>query len=660
MRLHTRLGSAGVLVFALLAGPVQAQPAPRPLSILDVPFISQSELLCGGAAAAMVLRYWGERGLTAESFAHLVDHSAAGIRTTSLIDDLRRRRWNATAVEGTEALVAEELSRGRPVVTLIEDRPGAYHYVVVVAATPQAIVFHDPARAPFRVMDRGRFVRRWSAAGRWMAIIVPPSPATPGATAERAPVAAATSCAGLIAAGVQQAQSNQLEAAERSLASALSCGGAEPLRELAGLRLLQRRWNDVSDLASAALAEDPGDTHAWELLATSRFVQNDPDGALEAWNRLGRPRIDLVSVAGLTRTRQRAVERLLAVPPEALLTPRLFDLTARRLDELPSAVATRLEFVPRASGVAEIGAHVTERALLPSGKLTYAALGLMAAARREVAITTGSLTGGGERIRAGWRFWPRRPRFDLAMTAPAPWGGLWGVDAFGERQEFTSGAIPPARHSGAGMTVSNWVNPWLRLSARGGADQWDALGSLGTASGAVRAASRRERVVIDAGASGWAGPRRFAQATASIRTQSSVRRRGLVFHAGGGASLATAETPPDAWFGGDTGRARPVPLRAHPVTDEGRLRMDQIGRRLVHASIETRHWWSVSPLLDLGAAAFGDAARVSRRLEPGARGDLDAGIGLRLAVRGIDGVFRLDAARGLRDGATALSFVYEP
>jgi hypothetical protein len=50
-----------------------AQPAVR---VLDVPFIAQSESLCGGAAAAMVLRYWGERGLTAESFSHLVDASA--------------------------------------------------------------------------------------------------------------------------------------------------------------------------------------------------------------------------------------------------------------------------------------------------------------------------------------------------------------------------------------------------------------------------------------------------------------------------------------------------------------------------------------------------------------------------------------------------------
>ena len=41
------------------------------LTILAVPFSPQSDQLCGGAAAAMVLRYWGEREVHAEDFAAL-------------------------------------------------------------------------------------------------------------------------------------------------------------------------------------------------------------------------------------------------------------------------------------------------------------------------------------------------------------------------------------------------------------------------------------------------------------------------------------------------------------------------------------------------------------------------------------------------------------
>jgi len=326
----------------------------------------------------MVLRYWGARGLDAESFASLVDRGAGGIRTNRLMEDLRRRGWNAVEVEGREELVEAELGRGRPVLALIEDRPGTFHYIVIVAATPHAIVLHDPARTPFRVMEREQFARRWSRADRWMAVVTPiessrsPEPPAPVAATE------GSSCADLIASGVQRAQAGQFDEAERRLTSALSCGGAAPVRELAGLRLLQRRWLEVGELATAALAVDPMDEYAWQLLATSRFVQNDPDGALEAWNRIEQPRVDLVAVAGLTHTRQRVVERLLAVPSQALLTPRLFDLSARRLKELPSAIGTRIDFVPR-SGVAELRAHVVERPLIPSDPWSYAALGLVGA-----------------------------------------------------------------------------------------------------------------------------------------------------------------------------------------------------------------------------------------------------------------------------------------
>lgn len=125
----------GFLVF-VAAHPSHAQTqveAARPVSLLDVPFVSQSELLCGGAAAAMVLRYWGERQLSAEAFAHLVDRSAAGIRTDALVADLRRRGWQTREVEGDQAAVQRELASARPALLLIEDRPSAFHYVVAVA-----------------------------------------------------------------------------------------------------------------------------------------------------------------------------------------------------------------------------------------------------------------------------------------------------------------------------------------------------------------------------------------------------------------------------------------------------------------------------------------------------------------------------------------------
>jgi len=657
---HTRTTCVAlVLVCIALVRPVLAQPAPEPLSILDVPFISQSEALCGGAAAAMILRYWGERGLNAESFAHLVDRSAGGIRTTRLVDDLRQRGWSAVAVEGREELIDAELARGRPVLTLIEDRPGTFHYVVIVAATPQAIVFHDPARAPFRVMERERFARRWSPAGRWMAVVVP---AEPSRTSEPPPLAESAegaSCSSLMTRGVEYAQAGNLDAAERNLTGALSCGGSAALRELAGLRLLQRRWPEVTELASATLAIDPMDAYAWQLLATSRFVQDDPVGALEAWNRIQQPHVDLVAVGGLTHTRQRVVERLLAVPSQALLTPGLFDLSARRLKELPSASGTRLEFVPR-SGLAELRAHVVERPLVPTDPWSYAAIGLVALARNEVGLTTGALTGGGERISGGWRFWPGRPGVNVEVIAPARWGGVWGVDAFGEQQPFSDDRFPISRRAGAGMTMSNWIKPWARMSARVGVDAWDDYGKYGVASAGLRFVSTRDRMTVRFDGSSWLGEQSFGSVGASLRLRSSDRHEGRVFLVHAGGASTTGATPPDLWFAGDTGTVRAALLRAHPIVDDGELQSDRLGRLIAYLSGEARQWWSVRSAIRIGAAVFADAARVGRQAAADTRDDVDVGGGLRLGLPGLEGVFRFDVGKGLRDGATAFSFVYEP
>ncbi len=65
-------------------------------------------------------------------------------------------------------------------------------------------------------------------------------------------------------------------------------------------------------------------------------------------------------------------------------------------------------------------------------------------------------------------------------------------------------------------------------------------------------------------------------------------------------------------------------------------------------------------VIQFGAGVFVDAVRVERRADEDGRGDVDVGGGLRLGFPGLDGVFRLDLGKGLRDGSTALSFVYEP
>ena len=630
----------------------------RPLTILDVPYISQSEALCGGAAAAMVLRYWGERGLSAESFGHLVDRSAAGIRTTALIGELRQRGWTANAVEGSDGLLADQLARGRPVMTLIQDRPGTFHYIVVVATTPGTVIFHDPARAPMRVMARDEFRRRWNAADRWMAVVVPGNLDTAANVPPASAAAATAPCDRLVAEGIEQTQANDLRAAEHSLTLALACPGSAALRELAGVRLLQRRWPDVESLAGAAVAADPMDAHAWRLLATSRFVQNDRLAALDAWNRVAEPLVDLVAVAGLERTRQQIVESQIGARAGELLTRQSFLRARRRLEALPAAAAVRLDYVPVPSGLVELQATVNERRT-PSDRWTWAAMGLMAGARREIEYSVASLSGGGERLTAGWRFWPDRPKYSLAYAAPAPWGGLWTAAISAERQPFDHPGLPRAERTTADLSVSNWMTPTLHLTVRAGADDWSPAGAMGRGGATFRVRTPGDRVDVRLSADGWTGSSDFGIVEGAMIARSSAERRGHVYVARASGAAVTRSMPLDGWLAGDTGHARVTLLRAHPLVDGGRLATARLGRRIVGASMEAQRWWAAPPFR-VGAAAFVDAAHVGSRLAPAGQGDVDAGAGIRLAVPGTSGTFRADVAKGLRDGATTFSFVYEP
>ena len=153
------------------AQPLTGNGAPSPL--LDVPYVTQSANLCGGAAVAMVLRYWGARQTFAEDFAPLVDRSAAGIRTDVLAAEVRRRGWRVR--ELASDTVGPEVALGRPVVALVRVSPDRFHYVVVVAWTRDHVVLHDPARAPFRVLGRADFDAAWAAARRWAVAITPAS-----------------------------------------------------------------------------------------------------------------------------------------------------------------------------------------------------------------------------------------------------------------------------------------------------------------------------------------------------------------------------------------------------------------------------------------------------------------------------------------------------
>jgi hypothetical protein len=669
-----RLVTAAVIVTA--AGPIlpaSAQEPAAPLHLLDVPYLPQGELLCGGAAMAMVMRYWGTSNVYAETFADLVDPAAGGIRGDDLLRALRSRGWTAESFQGDSSTVQARLRARQPVVVLIQDRPARFHYVVVVGWSAGRVIVHDPARAPFRVLDESAFERAWSESDHWTVAPMPPQPAptTAGAESDGAGRSSTESapkpegaCERMVDEGVRLAGAGDVPGARRifEVASESCPHAAGPWREMAGLHVLGSEWHAAALDARKALDRDPADALAARILATALFLDNDADGALEAWNRVGEPVVDLVKVTGLERTRYSVVARAVSLPPHSVLTPQALRAARRKLAEVPAAQTTRVGFTPQQGGRVQVDAVVVERPLLPRSPVALAALGLRALSDREVAAGVASPSGGGETWRASWRWWEHRPRLALGFDAPAPFGGVWSLAVLGERQSYArQGSTFEESRRRVEFILSDWTRTGLRWEGSVALDRLrearlESGGETVAVAGAVQQRLAGDRAYVEGRAGYWAGDVKTSTLALQAEWRSRQGNNGQVWIARAGGARAASSAPLALWPGAGTGQGRDVLLRAHPLLDNGIVRDGVFGQRLIHGGVEARHWLQPGRKpVRLAPAAFLDVARSFRGVDGvDTPSQFDVGAGLRVAVPG-SGVLRVDIAHGLRDGRNALS-----
>jgi hypothetical protein len=435
-------------------------------------------------------------------------------------------------------------------------------------------------------------------------------------------------------------------------AAAVCPASSAPWREAAGVRALEEDWTEARTLATAAVTRDPGDAHAWRILATSAYVIGDAAAALEAWNRVGEPTLDLVSVLGLGRTRHAVVTGLLGLTVGTSLSAGALAAAGRRLADLPAAASARVTYRPTGGGRTNVEAVVVEHPRWPLSRSSAIEIALRAATDRELGAGAASLSGGGELLSVTWRWWANRPRVEVAYAAPSSYG-VWRAELFGERQTYRVSTVESRR--GGRLALSNWTSTLARWEIGAGIDAWHGLGRTGSLSAGVDQRLDGDRLSLRAHGAILAGAFTAATLGAGAAWRSAIRHEGVVLLAGAGIETASTEAPLAFWSGAGTGHARGPLLRAHPLLDDGRITGEVFGRHVQHARAEVRRWLPrVKKVLGIAPALFVDVARASHRLQPGAAWHADAGAGLRVAVPG-SGVLRLDVAKGLRDGATAVS-----
>jgi hypothetical protein len=310
---------------------------------------------------------------------------------------------------------------------------------------------------------------------------------------------------------------------------------------------------------------------------------------------------------------------------------------------------------PIGNGRANVEAVIVERPRFPATRGALLATGINLITDRELSLSASSLTGGGDRLTASWRWWEARPRVSLAYEAPSR-AGAWRAEVFGEKQTYGSetASVVESRQGGS-AALSNWTSTHLRWDVGAGIDNWRDRGRTATMTAALDQRLGGDAVSLRGGATMLAGAFSAWTAGAGAAWHSRARHDAAVFVGAASLDVASDTAPLALWPGAGTGHGRGPLLRAHPLLDGGRIAGAVFGRRLYHASFEGRRWLApVMKVLRVAPAIFVDAARAERRRHPGAAWHIDAGAGVRLALPG-SSVLRIDVGKGLRDGATAFS-----
>ena len=620
----------------------------------------------------MVERWWGRRGVYAGDFASLVRPAAGGILTTDLASATEARGWDTEVIRGTPEVVRRNLRDGVPVVALIEAGRDRYHYVVVLGWNDGRVVFHDPATAPFATAEEDAFLALWAEADWWAMVVRPAPAAAVAASADNgAPDPdSKMPCPPWLDRALDAAAADRLDDASSLLAQAGQACPLEPLvlRETAGVRFKQGRHADVVRLVSEYLALVPDDEHGWNLLATSRYLSGDRDGALQAWNEIGRPTVDLVRIEGVREIRFREIAGAMSVPPGTLLTPSRLALARRRVSDVPALRQAAVEYQPVPGGVVEVRAAVVERPTVESAWRLVAAGAIRAVAQHEVSLEVASPTGGGELWTGSWRWESARPRAALRLDMPANPGfpGVIAIEGAWERFRFALDAskttvFEEARRS-AILGFGSWVTAGVRPSAALRLERWSGDRQFLALSAGAEVRARDDRFEMSARverAVALSAHPSYTSGSARAAWASSLGLGRPAWSARLGFDWAGSHAPLGAWpvAGGFLYWA--IPLRAHTPTGGGFLAGRSVGRGIIHAGLSgDRPFYRNGPVV-VAAGVFIDAADIMVAADgaPGDRLYLDGGAGLRIGMaEGQPGVLRIDLARGLAgEGRFALT-----
>jgi len=452
---------------------------------------------------------------------------------------------------------------------------------------------------------------------------------------------------------VDAAQERRLTEAVQLLEEAgRSCPG-EPLvvREMAGVRFKQGMHSAAIRLAEEYLATTPHDEAGWQLLAASRYLAGDSQGALAAWNELGRPTVDLLRVDGSRKIRYREIADAASLAPGTLLTPSRLALSQRRVTSVPALRRGVVDYQPVPGGIAEVRVAIVERPVVDPVWRLLVAGALGAVAQREMGLEVASPTGAGELWTGSWRWASIRPRAALRVDLPGHllFPGVIGVESTWE--QFSTTGVEETRRTGF-VGFDGWLTAGIRPSGGLRVERWSGQRDYLAVSVGAELRARGDRLALSVTterALAISAHRSFTRGSARATWATGTGLRRAAWSTRAGIDWASRNAPRGTWPVAGGGVSWAVPLRAHSL-EGGSL---VAGRGIFHAGLTGDHPIARVGPLAVAAGAFLDAARVvAPTLDRGSNSwFLDGGVGLRIGIAdGQSGVIRLDLATGLTEG----------
>src|SRR5439155_654302 len=190
--------------------------------------------------------------------------------------------------------------------------------------------------------------------------------------------------------------------------------------ELAGLRFLEKRYEDAAAGFASALVYQP-DPYAREMLAASLHLAGHTEDALKEWNRLGQPRLDRVEIKGLVHTHDRVARRELALSPEGVLDLGAYRKTRLRLEELGIFSRIELRPLPKQPGHVDLEVDLAERHGF-GDRLEIATRSAVNAIRKKIVLRYFDLGGEGINLGLDYKWQRTQPHLKGSVEWPRPFG----------------------------------------------------------------------------------------------------------------------------------------------------------------------------------------------------------------------------------------------